>query len=143
MGFGESQPLPFLFLLENRPIRGTVADRKCPYCSIFELQSRSLPSFILVSLLWPLALLVLAPLYFYNSPGHLFFTYLMPLVPFVWVFDGYISCLRTRTPEEIVELLQSVASEKELERWRFRWGEETHTLVLGQLGWFVGTREDG
>ena len=96
----------------------------------------------MVSLLWPLAML-LAPIYFLTSPGHLFFTYLVPCVPFVWVFDGYISCLRTRTPEEVHALLRRAIPADELRKWTFRSGEESHTLFIGKLYWIIATKEDG
>jgi hypothetical protein len=109
--------------------------------SIFELQSRNLSSFILVSLLWPLAW-VTAPYYFGNSPAHLFFTYLVPLIPFVWVFDGYISILRTRTPEEVDALLQSKLSSRELQKWDIKSGRTCHMWPLGWLYWIIATKTD-
>lgn len=110
--------------------------------SIFELQQRRFLSFVMVSLLWPLAML-LTPIYFGNSPGHLFFTYLVPLLPFVWVYDGYISCLRTRTREEVQELMKRAAGgdEEVLKKWKIRSGEEVHTAVIGKLFWIVATKE--
>lgn len=88
-------------------------------------------------------MLVLAPTFFYNSPARLFFTYLVPWVPFVWVFDGYISCLRTRTPAEVQALMrQSIGSQDELRHWKIRSGEETHTFPIGKMHWFIATKED-
>jgi hypothetical protein len=98
----------------------------------------------MVSLLWPLAML-LTPIYFLNSPGHLFFTYLVPLVPFVWVFDGYVSCMRTRTLDEVRDLMKRAVDgdEDELRKWSVTSGEEVHTLVIGKLFWIVATKNDG
>ena len=106
---------------------------------IFELQSRHLSSFLLVSLLWPLAM-VCTPFYFPHLPGHLFFTYLVPLVPFVWVFDGYISCLRTRQPEEILALARQKIPEDELHKWDFKAGAGCHMWPFGWLYWFIATK---
>ncbi|EXJ87019.1 hypothetical protein A1O3_03976 [Capronia epimyces CBS 606.96] len=103
---------------------------------IFELQSRHLTSFVLVSLLWPLAMLI-TPFYFWNSPWHLFFTYLVPIVPFIWVYDGYISCLRTRTPEEVEALLRSRSSTEKLAGWKFISGQTRHTWPIGWLYWII------
>ena len=108
--------------------------------SIFELQNRNLKSLLMVSLLWPLAML-LAPIYFWRKPLHLFFTYLVPLVPFVWVFDGYISSLRTRTAEEVEELMRQAVGDDELKNWSIRSGEEVHTTGIGKLYWIIATKQ--
>ena len=39
--------------------------------------------------------------------SRLLFTYLLPLIPLVVLWDGIISCLRTRTPEELLLLTRS------------------------------------
>ena len=106
---------------------------------IFELQSRHLSSFVTVSLLWPLAMLC-TPFYFFDCPGHLFFTYLVPIVPFVWVFDGYVSCLRTRQPEEVLALAKKGVGEEELGKWEFRSGRECHMWPFGWLYWIIATK---
>lgn len=121
------------------------SSRVCYLCltnlnSIFELQSRHLSSFLLVSLTWPL-LMLLTPFYFYDSPAHLFFTYLVPLVPFVVVFDGYISSLRTRTPEEVQALMRSKVDAETLSKWKFRSGESCHTWPIGFMNWIICTKE--
>ena len=123
--------------LAAKVLQNTV-DTSDGFC-IFELQSRHLSSFITVSLLWPLAMLC-TPFYFYNSPGHLFFTYLVPVVPFVWVFDGYISCLRTRQPVEILALMRKRVPDHELEKWDFRSGAECHMWPFGWLYWVIATK---
>lgn len=81
--------------------------------------------------------MLITPFYFWNSPGHLFFTYLVPIVPFIWVYDGYISCLRTRTPEEVRRLLSRNLSSDELEKWTFETGQICHTWPIGWLQWIV------
>lgn len=109
--------------------------------SIFELQSRHFASFVTVSLLWPLAMLI-TPFYFWHSPWHLFFTYLVPIVPFIWVYDGYISCLRTRTPAEVQALLRSRLSSEQLAGWKFQSGQACHTWPIGWLYWIICYRDD-
>lgn len=126
---------------------------------IFELQDRSIFSFLLVAFTGPL-LFLLTPFFFYNSLQHLLFTYLCPIVPFVIQFDGYISCLRTRTPEEVLALLQ-IAAERlakkmkgnddlgyepenkgrtALNGWTFRSGSTMHTPPIGRMTWIMCTR---
>jgi hypothetical protein len=39
--------------------------------------------------------------------SRLLLTYLVPLIPFVILWDGLVSCFRTRTPEELLELSKS------------------------------------
>lgn len=95
----------------------------------------------MVSLLWPLAML-LAPFYFWQSPLHLLFTYLIPAVPFVWVFDGYISSLRTRTVGEVEDLMRRAVGDDEFRYWKVRSGEEVHTLLIGKLYWLIATRKE-
>ncbi|KAL6248840.1 hypothetical protein RBB50_003903 [Rhinocladiella similis] len=108
---------------------------------IFELQSRHFTSFVTVSLLWPLAMLI-APIYFWQSPWHLLFTYLVPIVPFIWVYDGYISCLRTRTPEEVQALLRSRVPREDLAGWKFQHGQVCHTWPIGWLYWIICYKSD-
>jgi hypothetical protein len=82
------------------------------------------------------------PFYFWNSPGHLFFTYLVPIVPFIWVYDGYISCLRTRTPDEVEALLRRHVPSEKLAKWKFKSGRVCHTWPIGFLNWIICCKED-
>jgi hypothetical protein len=65
--------------------------------------------------------------------------YLLPVVPFVLVFDGIVSCLRTRTGEEIEALMSEAGVSKR--GWRFQEGDEWHTWPIGRMRWFVGVRQ--
>ncbi|TGJ81510.1 hypothetical protein E0Z10_g7257 [Xylaria hypoxylon] len=71
---------------------------------IFELQSRTFSSFI-ACMMFGFFILLIAPLLYWWSPQILFFVYVVPIVPFVLVFDGIISSLRTRTAHEVEVLL--------------------------------------
>ena len=104
---------------------------------IFELQARTFSSFLTITLIWPLVLL-LTPFYFWRSPGQLFFTYIIPIIPFVLVFDGYVSSLRTRTAEEIVALMDKRSN---MEGWQFGNGSECHTYPIGEMTWFIGVKK--
>ena len=135
---------------------------------IFELQERTIGSLITITLLWPL-LIVLTPFYFYRSPLHLIFQYLCPIIPFVVCFDGYVSSLRTRTPEEVMDLLQIAAAllaenledtssggkaltsdghedkaggELILKRWKFMNGSEMHTPPIGTMSWITCVKDE-
>ncbi len=74
---------------------------------IFEITKRS-PSTIALTLAWALMLFICTPWIRPFRWSRLFWTYLVPVIPAVLLFDGIVSCLRTyRTPElrEIVETL--------------------------------------
>ncbi|KAI9827467.1 MAG: hypothetical protein M1832_004817 [Thelocarpon impressellum] len=103
---------------------------------IFELQDRTLLSFVAITLIFPLLLLV-SPFYFWRSPGHLFFTYVIPVIPLVLILDGWVSCLRTRTAGEVKALLEGQG----VEGWAFGDGEETHTWPMGKLSYIVGVKK--
>lgn len=116
--------------------------------AVLELQARSAASLLTVLLIGPLLWLV-APVFFWRDPGFLFFTYVVPVIPFVVVFDGLVSSLRTRTGEEVGRMVEDVWQEMEGEagtaesvgRWDVRWGSEWHTRPIGELGWVIGVKE--
>ena len=83
--------------------------------------------------------MLISPVYFRNSAVHLFFTYIIPLIPFVVAFDGYVSSLRTRTPDEVLQLLNGG---RQLDGWKFMSGEEMHTFPIGYLSWIICVKED-
>ncbi|KAB5566366.1 hypothetical protein GE09DRAFT_733459 [Coniochaeta sp. 2T2.1] len=112
--------------------------------AIFELQERNIASFFTL-IAFGIATLLLAP-YFawkWRSPVTLIFTYLVPILPFVLVFDGWMSALRTRTPEEVEALLRTCGAEggtEELARWKVRSGREMFFWPTGNLNWIICER---
>ncbi|KAI9820034.1 MAG: hypothetical protein M1827_006605 [Pycnora praestabilis] len=129
-------------VLAGRILRNTMEN--ADGFGIFELQDRSPSSFVTVGLMGLLFLLI-TPLYFWQSPGHMFFTYVIPIIPFVLTFDGLVSSLRTRDPEEVLALVggESVFREK---GWTIRWGNEGHmkpeALGLGRMTWIIGIKNE-
>ncbi|KAK4189337.1 hypothetical protein QBC35DRAFT_493398 [Podospora australis] len=112
---------------------------------IFELQDRSWAGFFSCCL-FGLGTLALAPYYAYlwGSPLALVFTYLIPILPAVLVFDGWMSSLRTRTPEEVVALLKDCGAEggeEEIAKWEVKSGRETFMWPVGRVHWFIATRK--
>jgi hypothetical protein len=81
---------------------------------------------------------VITPFYFWRSPGHLFFTYIIPIIPFVLVFDGYVSSLRTRSSEEVQDLMKACGTSAD--GWSVMSGHEQHTFPIGYLTWIIGTK---
>ncbi|CAI0641235.1 unnamed protein product [Colletotrichum noveboracense] len=107
--------------------------------AIFELQGRDLYSIILPAILG-IGVFLLAPLHAWKlgSLNALIFTYLVPILPFVLVFDGYISALRTRTPDEVEALMRSCGAR--MEGWEVRSGKDAHIHGLGYVNWIVAEK---
>lgn len=108
---------------------------------IFELQSRTLSSFV-SCMLFGLFILLIAPLLYWWSPPILFFVYVVPVVPFVLVFDGLISSLRTRTADEVEVLLRTCGAGDRAD-WLVRSGSETFLWPCGHLTWIICTKRRG
>lgn len=112
---------------------------------IFELQDRSWAGFV-ACCLFGLGTLAMAPYYawLWGSPLALVFTYLIPILPFVLVFDGWMSSLRTRTPEEVKALLKDCrpeGGEEEISKWEVTSGRETFMWPVGRVHWVIATRK--
>jgi len=92
--------------------------------------------------------MLLAPyfaLILWGEPLALVFTYAMPVLPAVLVFDGWMSCLRTRTPDEVEALLRTCGAEGGQEeiarRWEIRNGSETFMWPVGKVNWVIGFKK--
>ncbi|KAI4108292.1 MAG: hypothetical protein L6R37_001165 [Teloschistes peruensis] len=112
--------------------------------AILELQSRSPSSLLTALCLGPLLWLV-SWYQFWGDWTHLFFTYIIPVVPAVVVFDGLVSCMRMRDRGEILRLIEECDGGEERgwrEGWRFESGRAYHTWPIGEATWFVGIKED-
>lgn len=66
---------------------------------------------------------------------------MVPVVPFVLVFDGIVSTLRTRREGEVLGLIRECGAS--MEGWRFETGREVHTWTGGMMNYFIGVREAG
>jgi hypothetical protein len=75
---------------------------------IFEYTDRNLWLWVPVLLLSPLYLWAAAPWMRPFRWSRLLWTYLIPVVPLMGVWDGFISCLHTYTPRELEELTQDL-----------------------------------
>ena len=84
-------------------------------------------------------MLAITPFYFWRSPGHLFFTYIIPIIPLVLVWDGYISSLRTRSPEEVQALMDKCGASSA--GWTIQSGREQHTFPTGYMTWFIAVKK--
>lgn len=109
--------------------------------AIFELQGRDVGNLVTVLLIAPL--LWLGSWYwFWGQWGHLFWTYVVPVVPIVTVYDGLVSCLRTRRDHEVLKLVNEAAKAGGgLNGWKFEAGGETHTWPIGSMQYLIGVKD--
>lgn len=101
---------------------------------------RNLPAFLNTSIV------ILSPListlaWFWWSPLHLVFTYLIPIAPLFFAWDGYVSCIRTRTDGELKAMIQKEeAAGLDCSGWTFHSGQTKVLPPFGNLYWFIGTK---
>ncbi|KAI1473021.1 uncharacterized protein F4812DRAFT_36210 [Daldinia caldariorum] len=105
---------------------------------IFELQDRT-PTGLLTCFAFGFFILLIAPLLYWWSPARLFWVYVIPVVPFVLVFDGLVSCLRTRTAHEVEALLRTCGANTD--GWEVKSGKEQFLWPCGYLHWIIGTKK--
>ena len=127
---------------ENYPSHFGLANQDLLHRSIFELQERTLSSF-LTCLIFGVYVLLVAPLahplYYLGSPSLLFFVYVVPIVPFVLVFDGLVSSVRTRTPDEVAALLRTCGADAT--GWELRSGRRRFLWPCGYMSWIICTKK--
>jgi hypothetical protein len=106
---------------------------------VFEVPRRH-PLAILLTFLMPIAAIVLVPLMRPFRWSRLVWTYLIPVVPFVVLFDGIVSCLRAYSPAELAELAHGVS----VSGYRWEVGEVKGCIspvpVTYLIGWPDGPR---
>lgn len=105
---------------ENQPI------------GIFEIQDRSLPS-IIAMLLSPISVLLTTPFIKPFSLLRLLFTYLIPIIPIVVLWDGVVSSLRTYSVDEMQDLVQKVTNSN-----HFHWEIEKKKAKSGFVIYTIG-----
>ena len=93
-----------------------------------------------------MATLIMAPYFalIWGEPLALLFTYVLPILPVVLVFDGWMSCLRTRTVDEVRELLRTCGAEggqEEIAKWEVKSGSETFMWPVGRVNWIIGLKK--
>jgi hypothetical protein len=100
---------------------------------IFEITRRT-PSAILLIVLWSFTPFLFTLFVRPFRWSRLLFTYLVPVIPFVLLFDGVVSCLRTYRPVELREMT------KNLEATEYHWtaGELRGTFLELPVTYLVG-----
>ena len=66
----------------------------------------------------------------------------MPVVPFVFVFDGLVSCLRTRRKSEIDALLERAVVRSNSSEWTVKVGQEMHTWPFGMMSYYIAVKNE-
>jgi hypothetical protein len=99
---------------------------------IFEVPGRHFLT-ILLTLLVPIADLLVTPFLRPFRWSRLLWTYLLPVIPLILLFDGLVSCLRVYSPRELTELTEhlSFASDYEWDIGEERAGLLTITYLIG------------
>ena len=100
---------------------------------IFEITRRS-PSGIALMFPWALMLFVFTPFIRPFRWSRLLCTYFLPIIPFVLLFDGVVSCLRTYQTLELLEMV------KNLSGIEYQWavGEHSRGLGITPITYLVG-----
>ncbi|KAM6479160.1 hypothetical protein HDV62DRAFT_167997 [Trichoderma sp. SZMC 28011] len=104
--------------------------------AIFELQDRSFASAISV-LMFGVGAIVMAPFFALKRRSLTIFIFscIIPVIPFVLVFDGFVSCLRVRTPGEVETLLRGCGADTS--SWEMQSGRLKFIWPCGYLNWII------
>lgn len=115
--------------------RAILADavRKGQGIAVFEGTHRGVLGMLLM-LLVPLMVLLTTPFIRPFRWSRLFWTYLIPVVPLVSLFDGLVSCLRTYSVQELHELTEALDAKDYL--WEI--GELKSTVGLIHITYLIG-----
>jgi len=100
--------------------------------AIFEGQERSVPS-IIAMILSPISVLLTTPFIRPFKIGRIIFTYLIPIVPILVLWDGVVSSLRTYSVEEMNELISKL-NNKESFNWEVGKVKSGPAKILYLLG---------
>ncbi|KAL2852597.1 hypothetical protein BJX68DRAFT_54292 [Aspergillus pseudodeflectus] len=94
---------------------------------------------IIGSTFYPFVFTIASP-QFRRSPVHLLFTYLIPLIPLMLVWDALVSAGRARTPREIAGLVERTGLD--VSEWELRSGECACIPGVFYTYWFLGIKKD-
>ena len=101
--------------------------------AIFEITRRA-PSTIGLMLPWALTLFVVTPWIRPFRWSRLLWTYVIPIIPFVLLFDGVVSCLRTHRPRELREIVETLAATE----YQWEVGEHAKGVVQVPITYLIG-----
>ncbi|MGD0469050.1 MAG: hypothetical protein ABSA54_11805 [Terriglobales bacterium] len=105
---------------------------------IFEIARRAW-STIGLTFAFVLMLFVCTPLIRPFRWSRLLWTYLVPIIPVVLLFDGVVSCLRTYRPHELREMVEKLSPSK----YRWEIGEHSKSLGEAPITYLIGYKQAG
>ena len=117
---------------QAKEILRDAANKNCGI-GIFEATPRSIKT-LLIMLLTPIFVLLLTPKIRPFRLSRIVFTYLLPIVPLVVLFDGVVSALRTYTPDELKEFTHDLGDDNYI--WEI--GEERGEKSLVPIIYIIG-----
>ena len=116
--------------------RGILADavaKRTPI-GVFEIVERT-PQAVMGVLSTPLGVLALMPTIRPVRPAWWFLTYVLPAIPALVAWDGFVSCLRVYSPEELREMIDSIDGHEtfdwKIERVKIPPGVMRATILIG------------
>ena len=101
--------------------------------AIFEAQERSIPS-ILAMLFSPISVLITTLFIKPFKMGRIIFTYLIPIIPLVVLWDGIVSSLRTYSVKEMTDLVNQLENKDD-----FYWDINRIKSGPGAILYLLGT----
>lgn len=100
---------------------------------IFEITRRSAVTISLM-FLWALTPFVFTPFVRPFRWSRLLWTYAIPIIPFVLLFDGVVSCLRTYRPQELTELTEELTGDE----YQWETGEHNSAPAKMPITYLIG-----
>lgn len=100
---------------------------------IFEITRRA-PLTIGLMFPWALMLFVFTPWIRPFRWSRLLWTYVVPIVPLVLLFDGVVSCLRTHRPQELREIVGKLTATE----YRWEVGEHSRAAAQVRITYLIG-----
>ncbi|PWG04465.1 hypothetical protein [Polaribacter aquimarinus] len=126
LSFHHFKPIDAKLILQNAIDSNTAI-------AIFEAQERTIPS-ILAMLFSPISVLVTTPFIKPFKIGRIIFTYLIPIIPIVTLWDGIVSSLRTYSVKEMTELVNQLDNKDD-----FYWDINRIKSGPGAILYLLGT----
>jgi hypothetical protein len=100
---------------------------------IFEVTRRA-PSAIALMFLWALLTFLLTPWIRPFRWSRLPCTYVLPIIPFVLLFDGVVSCLRSYRPHELREIIAKLSATE----YHWEMGERVNLTSEFPIAYLIG-----
>jgi hypothetical protein len=98
---------------------------------VFEITRRA-PLTIGLMFAWALMPFVCAPWIRPFRWSRLLWTYLIPVIPLVFLFDGVVSCLRTYRPQELREIVDKLTAGE------YQWEIGEHSSGKAPITYLIG-----